>query len=175
MKDRLLYLTIGALLGIAILTVLVSEPWVRASGWKEVPLENRIKGADLVVVGKLVDVREGLSISYAEDWDGAHPGLEVFYNTGRIIVRDFLQGDRWPSTLTFIFPAGRAKRKKDGADVISAMWDDFEFSEGDTGIWILHHGRIGAFSNIITRPDNYLPIDSLEAVKKHAVLKRGRR
>ena len=119
--------------------------------WIEVPLESLVTSADVIVVGKIVEIRRA-------------PGhAEYEYDLGTIKVREVIKGRDVLEKLT-----GTAKR--------APLWfpaetnrlrvsTDLRYDKGQTGVWLLtlRQGRLMA-----ARPDSLQPLQKRREIRKLA-------
>jgi hypothetical protein len=92
--------------------------------WMFVPLEKRIMGADVVVLGKIAKEVRGFSRG------------RFYLTLGVIEIEEVLKGDAKLKTVKVAWPA--ADPKKPAAPRIR-MSTDIEYRVGQEGVWILRH------------------------------------
>lgn len=144
----------AVLLGALMLLFPIELAW---ASWEAVPLEERIEDADLVVLGRLVDVKPKY-FSIRHNIHEYHQNLKDYtdvYDVGSIRIDKILKGSWHEGQVGFAF---------DHADQPKNPFRHMKifFEENQYGIWILHRGTAGYFS--VRRPDNFLPEESLEEV-----------
>ena len=92
--------------------------------WMYVPLEQRIMGADVVVLGKIAREVPGFSRG------------RFYLTLGVIEIKEVLKGDATLKTVKLAWPA--ADPKKPNVPRIR-MSTDIEYRVGQEGVWILRH------------------------------------
>jgi hypothetical protein len=136
--------------------------------WTEYPLRNRVKDADLIVIGELQGKREGFELRYSETWGDSTYSREILYAIGRIRVTEILKGTpRWETVELLVYDGSG----RDGRPVFNPVKEDLIFWEGDSGIWILQEYKFFKAYGV-DYPNSCLPIDSLNVVRKYLSLGR---
>jgi hypothetical protein len=125
--------------------------------WAWLPLSERVKEAELIVVGTLTDVVEKhFSITYYKE---EKINYSRYYDVGEIEVTRFLKTPGYTPIFVPIAFHSREQRGPCGTGPIDST--DINLNEGDYGIWLLE--RDGFFTRFfyIMRPDNLLPSELL--------------
>ncbi len=139
--------------------------------WDEAPLLDRILRAEMVVVGKLVNV-ENNAILIRRPGPRGEKGFQVHLDIGSIQATNVLyeRGPPGASPKARKLPANfpfachsRSQPQSGGLRAWSFSYLNFE--EGDEGVWILNQSHFVGYL-AVTYPHNFLPIDSLIVVEK---------
>jgi hypothetical protein len=136
-----------------------------------VPLEDRVKTADLIVIGTLGDIVPGrYSVTYhryfmnpAEIESQGERDRELFYNSGTINIERVLKGKTPRKSIPFSYYRNVLVNGERSS--ISTM-EDYSFYSGDRGIWLLQKDTLFIRSYGVNNPDNLVPLDSLDVVLK---------
>lgn len=142
------------------------------------PLQNKVKDADVVLIGTLVVVeRERFSIVYHK-WlrtptDTVRCGAvdhTYTYDVGELRVKEVLKGESSRNEHWIAF-ASRYSATSDDRLCRSMEPDpNLTFYKGQSGIWILRRNRVILRDYLgATYHDAVVPLDSLEAVKEYIV------
>ena len=103
--------------------------------WAYTPIEHRLLDADMVVVGKIVSVKDGPRVGKR-----AHA-------LGRIAISEVLKGDKAVKEVGLLWPAPPKTVRKVGPggkpvlQIASAMSTDIRFKQGQDGVWLLRRDK----------------------------------
>jgi len=143
---------------VATAVILIFVAGSSQSSWEAIPLTERIKDAELVVVGQLTDLKpQYFSITWHVDkyYLRAEERTDI-YDVGNIRIDKILKGSWHEGQLGFAFDHANQPDNPFRHMKIS-------FTENQRGIWLLHRGTGGFF--YVRRPDNFLNQDSLKDVQ----------
>ena len=158
-----------------IFLLLVSCFWGRpepadATTQINVPLIQRVLHSEIIVVGKLINVKEDAIVIHHEQYQARRPKFHVHLDTGEMLVTKVLYKSHPPykpkSSNLPTDPLPVAFHSKDqlqpnGQKVWVSSYRHFE--EGTEGIWFL---KFAPFTEHFAVTPNNLPVDSLQAVEK---------
>ncbi|MBU0568125.1 hypothetical protein KKC52_08780 [bacterium] len=152
---------------VVILWVILGIQGFSYGSWIEVPLLERVEQADLVIVGTLTNVDERhFSITYYKNGtSGKTVDYSRYYDLGEIKVSKFLKVLEKP--YHFSIPIAFHSKDQTGPYGISLhVSTDITLNEGQQGIWLLKEDELFTGFFRIMRPDNLLPIDSLQQIEQ---------
>ncbi len=162
-------------LSIALILNLIMAGSVALTSTVPYPLQNRVKDADLIVVGTLTDmVKRRFSVIY-HDYHTSKNEVERFgnveheywFDVGTIVVDEVVKGIWGKKKLKVAWRAGY-KCTPDTKPRMGFYDPELMFQEGSNGIWILRGNRVilreyyGA-----TYLGALVPLDSLATVKEY--------
>jgi hypothetical protein len=125
---------------------------VSSASWNEVPLNLRLKDAEIVVVGKLDGIRSNV---YKSELIGS--GYKTYYNTANISVESWLKGSSKADIVSVKFANPQQPNHPFRHMFVTPK-------SGQRGIWLLHRTDTGEYS--VRRPDNFIGLDELPDVEK---------
>jgi hypothetical protein len=143
----------------AVLFLLLSAASILVSGvanalsYAALPLGERVKDSDLVVLGQLINVKPKYYSITSDLGSKPERGLgesTYIYDIGQIRIDRILKGAGHKGQIGFAF-----RHIKD---------EPISFTEGQRGIWILHKGWGGFFN--VQHPDNFLEHGSLPTIQE---------
>jgi len=128
-------------------------------------LERRITAAELIVVGELGTLKSQFSIVFKSQMGGIGTDQRN-YKVGLISIEEVLMGELSPVELrdSLVGIALHESYEKDGKHVIMFPTPSTAYT-GDKGVWLLKRGHFVNYYGLATF-DCFLPLDSLDAVKK---------
>ena len=119
----------------AVIAVLMLPAACVLACWAYTPIEHRLLDADMVVVGKIVSVKDAPMV-------GNRP-----HALGRIAIEEVLKGDKTLKEVGLLWPAPPKTAKKGGAGgkavlrFSPAMSTDIRFKQGQDGVWLLRRDK----------------------------------
>lgn len=154
---------------------IVAQPFGAEALWDVIPLFTRVLGADLIVVGKLTQVRDNEILVKHREYRNRDREFDVHLDTGVIEASQILlwngkrPGPRKDPKASYPFRLAwhsTYQPQPDGTDMIVSTY--LHFDEGDEGVWLLKLAPFTDYHYAVTYPDDFLPLDSL-AVVEHEI------
>jgi hypothetical protein len=125
--------------------------------------------ADYIVIGRLINVEKQAICVEHKNYRDIGKTARFYLDTGTILAtkRLFpvsLTQQNLPSEALQLPFASHSRSHPQGNGNYMGSSSQFHFDEGDEGIWILKREKFADHFTVV-RPDNFLPLDSLNEVE----------